>query len=312
MYAMELDRFGGALQPVDRPEPQPGPGQVRVRVRAVTVNPVDRLVAEGVLGPMAAHLPFPLVLGWDVVGEIDALGDGAGASGAGYRVGQAVAGMSPWFDRGAGTFAEAVVLDTTSVAALPAGVDPVPAATVPLNGLTAAQALDLVAAEPGRRLLVTGASGAVGGFAVQLAAARGIEVVAVASHGDGSRVRGLGAAEVIGRTDDLVAAVRERYPDGVDAVLDAVPVGPQLIGAVRDGGSFVTVLDPAVPTAERGVRVAKVSVRPDAAQLAALLADLAGGRLRTAVARQLPLTEAGAALGPAATGGRRGKVVLVT
>jgi NADPH2:quinone reductase len=275
-------------------------------VRAATVNPVDWLTAGGVLAGMVSHIPFPLVLGWDVVGEVDAVG-----AGAGHRVGETVAGMSPWFERGVGTFAEAVVLDAASVAALPAGADPVAAATVPLNGLTARQALDLVAAEPGQRLLVTGASGAVGGFAVQLAAARGITVLAVASHGDDERVRRLGAARVLSRTDDPVAAARRLVPDGVDAVLDAVPVGPGLIGAVRDGGTFVTVLDPAVPAAERGVRVAKVSVQPDPSQLAELLAEWATGRLTTAVAEALPLTEVGKAFDLAARGGLRGKVVLV-
>jgi NADPH:quinone reductase len=306
VYAMELENFGAALRAVERPEPQPGPGQVRIRVRAATVNPAVWLVAGGVLAGMAAHLPFPLVLGWDAVGEIDAVGPDVG-----FRVGQQVAALSPWFDRGAGTFTEAVVLDAESVAPLPEGVDPVEAATVPLNGLTARQALDLAAPEPGQRLLVTGASGAVGGFAVQLAAARGVEVVAVASYGDEERVRGLGATEVLARSDDLVAAVRAVAPDGVDAVLDAVPVGPQLIAAVRDGGSFVTVLDPGIPEAERGVRVAKVSVVPDARQLAELLADLAAGRLTTSVAQRMPLTDAGKALELAAGGGLRGKVVLV-
>lgn len=306
MYAMELDHFGGTLHAVERPEPEPGPGQVRIRVRAATVNPVDWLVASGVLAGMVSHIPLPLVLGWDAVGEITAVDPGTG-----YRPGQAVAAMSPWFDRGAGTFAESVVLDTASVAALPDGVDPVVAATVPLNGLTARQALDLVGAEAGQRLLVTGASGAVGGFVVQLAAARQIAVVAVASYGDEERVRGLGAAEVLPRTDDLASAVRERFPDGIDAVLDAVPVGPQLIGAVRDGGSFVTVLEPAAPETERGVRVAKVSAHPDPRQLAQLLAELAAGRLTTAVAREMPLTEAGKALEVAAERGLRGKVVLV-
>jgi NADPH:quinone reductase-like Zn-dependent oxidoreductase len=306
MYAMELDRFGGSLQAVQRPDPQPGPGQVRIRVRAATVNPVDWLVAGGVLASMTGHLPFPLVLGWDAVGEVDAVG-----AGAGIRVGATVAAMSPWFDGGAGTFADTVVLDATSVAPLPDGVDPVEAATLPLNGLTANQALDLVAPRPGQRLLVTGASGGVGGFAVQLAAARGASVVAVASSGDEDRVRGFGAAEVLPRGDDLVGAVRRLLPDGADAVLDAVPVGPHLVGAARDGGTFVTVLDPATPAPERGIRVGKVSARPDAGQLGALLAGLAAGRLRTAVAHRLPLVEAGKALDLASAGGLRGKVVLL-
>ena len=91
MFAMELDRFGGTLHEVRRPDPEPGPGQVRVRVRAATVNPVDWLVAGGVLAAMTGHLPFPLVLGWDVGGEVDAVG-----AGVEHEVGGLVAGMSPW------------------------------------------------------------------------------------------------------------------------------------------------------------------------------------------------------------------------
>jgi len=281
-------------------------GQVRVRVLAATVNSVDLMTAGGVLASMTPHLELPLVLGWDVVGEVDAVGDGAQ-----YQVGDRVAAMVPWFERGAGAYVEAVVLDEAWTAPLPAGADPVLAATVPLNGQTAHQAVDLLALEPGQQVLVTGASGGVGGFAVQLAAARGASVVAVASHGDEDRVRALGAARVLARSDDLLTAARQVVPAGFDAVLDAVPVGPQLVDAVRDGGIFVTVLDPAAPAEERGVRVAKVSVRPDRAQLARLLIDLAAGRLTTTVAQTLPLVEAAEAHELVAGGGLRGKVVLV-
>lgn len=309
MKVMQIDAYGADLRAAERPEPVPGPGQVRVRVAAATVNPVDWLTAAGVLAGLTPHLAPPFVLGWDVAGTVDAVG-----AGAPYAVGRAVAGMSPWFANGNGTFAEAVVLDADQVAPVPDGLDPVTAATVPLNGQTARQALDLADVAPGRTLLVTGASGAVGGFAVQLAARAGVEVVAVASTGDEERVRSLGAAQVLPRAaspEVLAAAVRRARPDGVDAVLDAVPVGPALVAAVRDGGAFVTVLDPAVPAAERDVRVAKVSAHPDAAQLADLLADAAAGRLVTAVAKQLPLTEAAEALALAARGGLRGKIVLV-
>ena len=309
MLVMQLDGYGAALRAVEHPEPRPGPGQVRIRTAAATVNPVDWLTADGVLAALAPHLEPPFVLGWDVAGTVDAVGDGAP-----YAVGQAVAGMSPWFARGVGTFAEAVVLDADQVAPVPDGLDLAEAATVPLNGQTARQALDLADVRPGRTLLVTGASGAVGGFAVQLAAREGVEVVADASNGDEERVRSLGAAQVLPRTaapDELAAAVRRARPDGVDAVLDAVPVGPPLIAAVRDGGTFVTVLDPAVPAAERGVRVAKVSVSPDPRQLAALLADVEAGRLVSTVAKQFPLADAPEAFAVAARGGLRGKVVLV-
>jgi NADPH:quinone reductase len=306
MRAIQLDKYGGLVRPVERPEPEPGPAQVRVRLHAATVNPVDWLTASGALAAMTPHLSPPFVLGWDAVGEIDAVGGDTA-----FTVGQQVAAMSLWFERGAGTWAESVVLDAAGIAPLPDGVDPVQAATIPLNGQTARQALDLVAPQAGQELLVTGASGAVGGFAVQLAAVRGVRVVAVASHGDEERVRALGAAEVLPRVDDLVAAVRAARPDGVDSVLDAVPVGPQLIGAVRDGGTFVTVLDPATPPTERGIRVDKVSCRPDAGQLAELLEALASGRLTTAVAQHVPLVDAAKALELATGGGLRGKIVLV-
>jgi NADPH:quinone reductase len=303
---VELGEFGGSVRMVERPEPQPGAGQVRVRVQAATVNPVDWLTASGVLAGMASHLPMPLVLGWDVAGEIAAVGGGTP-----FEVGQQVAAMSPWFERGVGTFADAVVLEAGWVAPLPAGVDPVLAATVPLNGQTARQAVDLLAVAPGQHLLVTGAGGGVGGFAVQMASAAGARVTAVASDANADRVRALGAAQVLPRSDDLVSAVRGRRPEGFDAVLDAVPVGPQLIGAVRDGGTFVTVLDPAIPAVERGVRVDKVSVTPRPEQLAQLLEDLAAGRLVTSVAQQVPLADAPKAFELAAGGGLRGKVVLV-
>ncbi len=306
MRVVEVGEFGGPVRVVERPEPQPGAGEIRVRVQAATVNPVDWLTASGVLAAMAAHLPTPLALGWDVAGEIDAVGDGAG-----FEVGQQVAAMSPWFERGVGTFADAVVLDAGWLAPLPAGVDPVLAATVPLNGQTARQAVDLLALQPGQNLLVTGASGGVGGFAVQLAAAAGAHVTAVASAENADRVSALGAAQVLPRSADLASTARGRRPEAFDAVLDAVPVGPQLVGAVRDGGTFVTVLDPAVPAAERGVRIAKVSVTPRPEQLAQLLDDLAAGRLVTAVAQQVPLADAPKAFELAAGGGLRGKVVLV-
>lgn len=109
----------------------------------------------------------------------------------------------------------------------------------------------------------------------------------------------------------LVGAVHEFVPNGVDAVLDAAPVGPALIGAARDGGSFTTVVDPAVPASERGVRVAKVSVAPDAAALRELVDALATGRLRTRVAGTVPFADVAQAHRRAEAGGFRGKLVLV-
>jgi NADPH:quinone reductase-like Zn-dependent oxidoreductase len=308
MRVIEVRGFGGpeVLVEVQRPEPEPGAGQVAVRVRAAGVNPVDRLTRAGVLAPMIGHLPLPLVLGWDLAGTVE-------RDGGGFTTGQRVAGMVPWFASGAGSYAEVVLADAGWLAPVPDGVDDVTAGALPLNALTAEQALDLTAVPAGGTLLVTGASGAVGGYAVQLAAAAGAEVLAVASAGDEEWVAGLGAEHVLARAGagDLAAAVRGRVAGGVDAVLDAAPVGPQLVAAARDGGTFTAVLDATAPAAERGVRVAKVSVVPDADALRRLLDAVAAGALAVRVAGTVPLGRAREAHERAAAGGLRGKLVLV-
>ena len=307
MRVIEMTGFGGpeVLVEVDRPVPVAGPGQVAVRVKAAAVNPVDWLTRSGALAAMAPHLTPPLVLGWDLAGVVE-------HDGGGFTAGQRVVGMVPWFVAGTGTYTDVLLADPAWLAPLPDALDDVTAATLALNGLTARHALDLLAAPPGATVLVTGATGGVGGFAVQLAVAAGAEVLAVASTDDEAWVAGLGAKHVLGRgtPTELVAAVRERVPGGVDAVLDAAPTGPEAIGAVRDGGAFVAVLDPAAPAAQRGIRVGKVSVTPDADALRVLAEELAAGRLRTRVAGTLPLAEAARAHERAAAGGLRGKLVL--
>lgn len=296
MKALQIKQYGGpeVLEVVDLPEPQTAPGEVLVRVRAATVNPVDAFTRQGYTQELAPGIALPVTPGWDLAGTAD---------------GRRVAGLLQWFEgTGHGAQAEVVAVPEASLAPVPDGVDDVTAAAVPLNGLTARQALDLLALEPGQVVLVTGATGAVGGFAVQLAAQAGAHVLAVGSYGDEAWLDSLGAKEVLGRAapEELVAQVRERFSDGVDAVLDAAPTGG-LIGAVRDGGGYVTVIDPAVPAPERGIAPVKVNVQPDGAQLAQLLRLVADGRLAVRVAGTLPLERAGEA--QQATG-LRGKLVL--
>lgn len=312
MRVIEVRRYGGpeVLEEVERPEPQPVPGRVRVRVTAATVNPVDLWTREGQLTAMTPGLEPPFLLGWELAGTV--LEDGEG-----FAAGQPVVGMVPWFGvaaAGIGTYAEVLSAEPGWLAPLPAGVDPVSAATVGLNGQTAAQSLDLVGLRAGATLLVTGASGAVGAFAVQLAAAAGAHVLAVAADTDDAPyLDGLGARQVLPRTApaDLPAAVRAAHPAGVDALFDAALFGQPAIGAVRDGGVFVSASVPAAPAAERGVRADTVQTHPDAAGLAELLTALAEGRLVTRVAGTLPLAEAAEAHRRLAAGGLRGKLVLI-
>ncbi|MGV4988190.1 NADP-dependent oxidoreductase [Streptomyces sp. NRAIS4] len=295
MRAAVVRTFGGpeSVEIAEVPVPEPGTRQVRIKVAAGALNPVDAAVRAGVFGGAGKTLG----LGWDVTGTVDAVG-----APAAWRVGDPVVALVPGVADPLGAHAEYVVVDADTVAGAPASVDAVHAGTLPLNGLTAVQALDLLDLAPGGRLLVTGAAGAVGGFAVQLAAHRGIEVTGHAREGDEELVRSLGAAHF---TADGVE------PGSVDAVLDAAVLGAPALAWVRDGGAFVAVRDGVLPEAERGVRLENVWVRADGAQLAGLARLVDEGVLTLRVAETYPLEEAAKAHARLAEGGVRGRVVLV-
>jgi NADPH:quinone reductase len=309
MRVAEVSKYGGpdVLRLAERPDPVPVDGKVRVRVAATTVGQSDLSAREGKWAALMPKAKPPIVLGWDFAGEII---DPA----PGFGVGDRVAGVYPWVELGdgTGTYAEMVLADPSWLAPVPDGVDLAEAATLSINGLAALEALRMTDVRSGQSLLVTGASGAVGGFAIQLAAGTGAHVIAVASHGDEDYVGSLGPKEIIARMpdEDLVATVRDRYPDGVDAVLDAAGSAPELIGAVRDNGAFTSVTDPAMPAAERGIRVGIMHSQPEPDSLADLVDRLASGQLRTRVAAVMPLAEAAKAHRRLAAGSLRGKLVL--
>jgi NADPH:quinone reductase-like Zn-dependent oxidoreductase len=306
MRVVEVTAFGGpeVLQPAERPDPEPAAGEVVVRIRAVNVNPTD-LAGRSEFGPRyIPGLTPPFLLGWDLAGEIAAVGEGVTV----YAAGDRVVGMIPWGPIGGrvGAYAEMAAVDPDWLAPLPDGPSFEEAATLPLNVLTAHQALDLLGLEPGMRLLITGASGGVGTFATQLAVAAGVHVVGVAGRDDEQWLAGLGAEEVLPRDADLSSI------ETVDAVLDAVPVGPRLAtSALRDGGTAVFVRPPDPPEPDRDIRFALVMVHSDPAALRAFAQQLADGTLRTRVARTLPLAEAAEAHRLNEAGGLKGKVVLV-
>jgi NADPH:quinone reductase-like Zn-dependent oxidoreductase len=300
MHVAEVTAHGPpeVLRLAERPDPSPAHGEVVVRIRAANVNPTDVAVRSGD-HPRSPEPPF--VPGWDLAGEVIAVGDGA----EGFAPGDRVVGMIPWGRIGGrvGAYAQAAAVEPAWLAPLDGGVDDATAATLPLNALTARQALDLIAAPPGSTLLVTGASGAVGGFATQLAARDGHRVLAQASTGDEDWVASLGAAQVIPRSADLATIGR------VDAVLDAVPLGPVSTASLRDGGTAVFTRPPGADP-DRAVRFETILVQTDPANLRALAADVASGRLRTRIAEVLPLAQAARAHELNEASGLRGKVVL--
>ncbi|WP_426512403.1 NADP-dependent oxidoreductase [Dactylosporangium sp. McL0621] len=304
MRAVIIRSFGGpeVLEIAEVPTPSPGPGEIRVRVTAAAVNPVDLQTRSGALARAGIMAPRAVTgLGWDVSGVVDAVGAGVTAFGPGERV----IGLSDRPGLSLKTQAEFVLLEATAAAHLPGGADPVAAATLPLNALTAAQALDLVPAAARATILVTGAAGAVGGYAVELAARTGARVVAVAAERDAALVRALGAAHHVPRTA-AAEAVRALVPGGVDAVIDAANLGIRAMDAVRGGGTYVGVLG-SPPPPLRGIRVANVWIRADGERLASLAA--AGLTLR--VAGTLPLPHVAEAHRRLEAGGLRGRLVLL-
>jgi NADPH2:quinone reductase len=291
------------LQVTELPEPEAGPGQVVVRIRAVCVHPADVAATTGEI-PRGPDVP-PFSPGWDIAGEVASVGPDT----ADFGVGDRVVGMIPWYlTRGApGGYAEFVAADTDWVVRLPDGLDFVSAATVPLNAQTAHQGLSLVSLAmlpAGSSILVTGASGGVGGFATQLAAQGGYRVLAQASHSDEQWVHGLGAHEVVPRSVDLATV------GPVAAVFDAVPFGEAAAAAVEDRGVVVATRPTPAIVPARGVRQELQLIRLDRELLADLVGQVATGRLRTRVAATMPLTEAADAHRRVLAGGLRGKLVL--
>lgn len=305
MQALTVSTFGGpeALEVVDLAVPEPGPGQVRIRVQAAAVHPVDLGVRAGFFAELLPRRSR-YVLGWDLAGTVDASGPGVTS----FRPGDAVVGMTDWLRTLRGTQAEFAVLDAAAIAAAPSGASPVEAATLPLNALTAAQALDLLP-DGTRTLAVVGAAGAVGAYAIELAIQRRLGVLGVADRKDEGFIRGLGAT-FVPRSADPAAAIRTKAGDPVDAVLDAAGLGREVLGAVRDGGGFVPTVPPATPPSERDIQVSGVQVVADGARLAELVALADAGTLTLRVAGTRPLAGAAEAHAHMERGGVRGRLVL--
>ncbi|MFH0516446.1 NADP-dependent oxidoreductase [Streptomyces sp. M41] len=301
MRAVVVNSFGGpeAVEVVRTEVPEPAAGQIRIKVGAAALNPVDAGLRSGVFGGEGTRIG----LGWDVAGTVDAVGAAVGGPAGGpWAVGDAVVALHYGMVEPLGTHAEYVVVPANAVAKAPATVDVVHAATLPLNALTAVQALDSLELTPDTSLLVTGAAGAVGGYAIQLAAHRGLSVTGLAREGDEALVRSLGATRFIS------GAVAE---GGFDAVLDAAFLGESALAQARDGGRYLGVIPHAEPASVRGVRTGAVEVSADGAQLAELVRLLDAGVLTTRVAETFALDDAAKAHARLAEGGLRGRLVLV-
>lgn len=308
MRAAGFSRYGGpdVVELIELPKPEPGAGEIRIRVTAATVNPADVLFRRGGLAA-AIEGPPPYVAGLELAGTVDAVGEGAR-----LHHGDKVVAMTKFIPSGRGAHAEFVVVHGESAARAPASIAPVAAATLPMNGLTVRLALDRLALAPGSAIVVTGAAGAIGGYAVQLASAEGVRVAAIAGREDEGLVRGFGAELVIQRGEHAARAVREAFPSGADAAIDAACLGSPILPALRDGARVVALRSFAGET-ERGISVELVSVRQylrEAAKLAHIVELTESGKLTPRVAETFPLVRAADAHARLERGGLRGRVVL--
>jgi NADPH:quinone reductase-like Zn-dependent oxidoreductase len=308
MKAVRFHEYGGAdvLRYEDVEQPVPGAGEVRIRVAGTSFNPVDDGIRGGYLqGPFPVTLPH--IPGIEVAGTVDALGEGVGRVAIGDAV---IAFLSLVAD---GAAAEYVIAPADSLAPAPTSIPLADAAAFPMVGLTAWQALfDDAALVGGQRVLINGAGGAVGGYAVQLAKRAGAYVIATASPRSAERVRAAGADEVIDHTTTPVTVA-----EPVDMLLNLARIAPEqlvtLVALVASGGVVVNTV-PTIPTPgdqARGVRSAGVFVRTDAEQLSRLAALVDDGGLRVDVAERIPLSELPAVHAKAAAGELSGKVVVV-
>jgi NADPH:quinone reductase-like Zn-dependent oxidoreductase len=245
-------------------------------------------------------------LGLDAAGTIEAVGPGVL-----LEVGTAVIAFDAAVLRPTKAQAEFLVVDLNSLAPAPEGMDLTLAATIPLNAMTASEALDHLLLRPRDTLLVTGAAGAVGGFAVELARTRGVRIVAQGRPEDQQFLRDRGATWFVSRDEELNEAVRRFVPQGVDGVLDAAALGEPALAAVRDGGVFVSLRSDVLPQPRRAIAVRHTSAGPEATRLSYLSALAEVGVLTPRVARTYPLSEAAQAHAQAARGGLRGRIVLV-
>lgn len=316
MRAVAVTEFGDAPRLMELPTPIPGRGEVLVRLAGAGLNPFDRAISDGFL----RHLPhtFPLILGADGAGIVEKVGEGVEA----FEEGDAVYGIFIYepLGLGRGTLAEYIAVPVEAViGSAPSRVSLVEAAAAPTAGMTAIGVLEETEVAAGQKVLIVGASGGVGSFAVQLAAGRGAQTIATARPDAAEGLRSLGATELVdyGR-GSTVEQLTEIAPDGVDVLLDLVS-DPEAFAAnlelVRDGGRATSIRYAAQAESLGSDRIGVVNfnLREHARAadfLETLTTEIDAGRLQVVIDAEVSLERAPAAIAARALGGARGKAVV--
>jgi len=307
MRAVVTENYGTPPTLTELDTPTPGPGEVRVRVRASSVNGFDLALARGYLKDMIEHR-FPVVLGRDFAGTVDQVGEGVTQ----FALGDHVFGFVVTQPLSAGGFCEYVVVpEDHHIAPMPAGLDHVTAGVLALAGSSAMMSLDTVSLTKDETVLVSGATGGVGAFFLQMAEARGAKVIPTAAAGAKTdHVLALGAGHVVDHTQDLAAQVREIAPGGVDVVMHFAGDPLALADLLTEGGRFVSLLGVGQDSfAGRNITATSVYAAPRRDQLEILAGKVATGRLRVPIQRSYPLEDGPHALADFAAG-KLGKLAV--
>jgi NADPH2:quinone reductase len=325
MKAFVLTGFDRAPEFADVAKPAAGPGQILVRVHATSVNPVDHMVRSGFFRA-AQEYRFPAVFGRDIAGVVDTIGDGVTR----FRAGDEVYGFVKRDYIGDGTFAEYVTVpEDFFVAARPSRLSLQQAGTLGMAGVTALECVEAVPSGPADVVLVNGATGGLGTFAVQIAKARGADVVATARSADRAELlRSLGADQVVDpKQDDLIKLVREVAPEGVDGLVDFVKHVDSAVmgqgeddahrefarlchGILRQGGRAASVTNGGVPELMGPIGFTNVHSTPSPANLARLSALVDGRGVTPVVMGTFSFGDIEAAFGRLLAGGMAGKIAV--
>jgi NADPH:quinone reductase len=312
MRAFALDEFGQAGSIHDLPDPEPAEKEVRVRVTAASINPFDNFVLQGYVKGRMEHR-FPLVPAADLAGNVDAIGSGVD----GFAVGDSVFGVTGKMVMGEGTLAEFATASTATIAKRPAAVSEISAAALPLAGVSALMSVEAAAPRPNDVVVIVGASGGIGSYAVQLAAATGAHVIGITSKGKTEYVKSLGAHEVIDRTaGDVVEALKAKHPDGVAAIIDTGSDAgglARLAEAVRKGGTVTSMKGAAAidDLAKRGIKGVNVGTQVTKERLDHLATLATEGKLKATHIETFPLEKAGNAFQQIGQDTHRGKLVVM-
>ncbi|MFD4352618.1 NADP-dependent oxidoreductase [Nocardia sp. NPDC058518] len=301
--AWGFSRYGGpeVQEFFDRPDPVPGRGEILIRVDVAGVNPLDHALRSGLVPGLDGGRPFPLVLGMEAAGTVLALGDEVD----GLEVGDAVFGFAL---TGGGTYAETTVLSAPNTARIPAGLSATVAATLPVAGTTAVDALDQLGLPAGATILVNGVGGGVGLAVAQLARARELSVIGTGSAAKREHADTIGVRFIDYAAGDVAAAARDLAPGGVDGIIDLV--GGTALRTVaplaRDPRNVIAVGDASVP--DLGGRFVERRLGRENLERSARLAR--DGILAPAITAVHPLSDAPAALATVENGHISGKVVI--